>query len=259
MEIMLSKLLILCPLVFLAGFIDAIAGGGGLITLPAYMMIGLPSHTAIATNKLSSTMGTCISTINYAKEGYINIKRSFFCIVFAFLGSWAGANLVLLIPENIFSIIMIVLLPVIAVYVLKNKTLETNKSSYFEKKTVVLCILIAFTVGMYDGFYGPGTGTFLLILLTSIAHITLKEAAGMTKVINLTSNVTALSVFLFNQKVFLPLGLIAGLFSIGGNFLGSKMFSKNGSKIARPIIITVLIILFVKIIYGLIVNNVNKL
>lgn len=247
-----AQLLILCSLIFIAGFIDAIAGGGGLISLPAYMMIGLPSHTAIATNKLSSSLGTVVATIDYAKEGYINIKRSIFCIACSFLGSWTGASLILLIPDNIFSIIMIVLLPFIAFYVLKNKSFESKKEPFPVKKTVVFCMFISFVAGMYDGFYGPGTGTFLMILLTGVARITLKEAAGMTKVINLTSNVTALTVFLINGKVFIPLGLIAAAFSICGNFVGARTFTKNGARIARPVTIGVLCILFGKIIYELI-------
>lgn len=253
-DITLVQILILCPLVFIAGFIDAIAGGGGLITLPAYMMIGLPSHTAIATNKMSSTLGTAVATIDYAKEGYINIKRGIFCVACAFLGSWTGASLVLLIPDNVFSIIMIVLLPFIAFYVLKNKSFESSKEPFPVKKTVLFCMFISFAVGMYDGFYGPGTGTFLMILLTGVARISLKDAAGMTKIINLTSNVTALTVFLINGKVFIPLGLIAALFSISGNFVGAKTFTKNGARIARPVTIGVLVILFAKIIYELIVK-----
>lgn len=246
---LMTQLLILCPLVFIAGFVDAIAGGGGLITLPAYMMIGLPSHTAIATNKMSSTMGTTVATINYARDGFINWKYSIFCIAGAMAGSSLGSNLALLIPENVFSIVMIVLLPFIAFYVLKNKNFSSDKPHFNMTKTIILCTAISFAVGMYDGFYGPGTGTFLLLLLTGLARITLNEAAGLTKVINLTSNVTALTVFLINGKAYLPLGIPAGLFSIAGNFLGSKLFSRNGARIARPVVIGVLIILFGKILY----------
>lgn len=247
-NITIYSYLILCPLVFVAGFIDAIAGGGGLITVPAYLMIGLPSHNAVATNKLSSTMGCIVATTKYALNGYINWKNALFCVLITLGGAYIGSNLVLLIPENIFGIIFVIVLPFIAAYVLTHKSFETDKEKYSPRKTLILCMVIAFFIGMYDGFYGPGTGTFLMLTLTGIARLTLNEAAGTTKAINLTSNMTSLAVFLYNGKVLLFMGLVAGLFSIAGNFLGARTFTKNGAKIARPVIICVLVILFVKII-----------
>lgn len=248
MDISLISYAILCPLVFLAGFIDAIAGGGGLITLPVYVMIGLPPHNAIATNKLSSSMGTFVATAKYVKNGYVNWKRSLFCIVLALLGSSAGANLALLIPEKSFAIIMTVLLPLIVFYVLKRKNLESIKTPFGDTTTNILCIGIAFFIGMYDGFYGPGTGTLLMLLLTGLARISIKDAAGTTKVINLSSNLAALAVFLTNDKVLLQIGLIAGGFSILGNFIGAQCFTKNGQKIARPVILCVLVLFLAKTI-----------
>lgn len=235
--------------VFLSGFVDAIAGGGGLISLPAYLMVGLPSHTAIATNKLSSAMGTTVSTVKYAINGYVNWKSAAFCVICALAGSWVGAEIALLIPDNIFNIVMIVLLPFIAFYVLKNKKFETDKEPFSPQKTLILCLISAFVMGLYDGFYGPGTGTFLLIMLTAVARISLNEAAGTTKVINLTSNITAMTVFLINGKTLIWLGLAAGVFSIAGHYLGAKLFTKNGAKVARPITIGVIILLFIKIIF----------
>lgn len=244
----MMELLIICPLVFLAGFIDAIAGGGGLISLPAYLFAGLPVHNAIATNKLSSAMGTTISTIKYGFNGFINYKRAIPCIFFALIGSGLGANLALIISEKVFIIIMIAILPFIAFYVLKTKNFEIKKSSFSNTLTLILCIIPAFFVGMYDGFYGPGTGTFLLLLLTGMARVNINEAAGTTKVVNLTSNISSLIVYIINGKVIFYLGLVAGLFSIAGNYIGAKFFTQKGAKIIRPIILFVLIIFFIKMI-----------
>lgn len=254
-EITFVHYLIICPAVFAAGFIDAIAGGGGLITLPAYLIIGLPSHNAISTNKLSSSMGTVVSTVEYIKDGFVNWKVAIYCVVCALCGSLIGSNLALLVPENIFSIVMVILLPIIAVYVLKNKNFESGKEPFSPFKTLIICMICAFIIGMYDGFYGPGTGTFMLLLLTGLARISLNEAAGTTKMINLTSNITALAVFIFNGKVVWGLGLVAGLFSIAGHFLGAKTFVKNGTKIARPVVIGVLTVLFAKIIFELVTGK----
>ncbi|MCC8048092.1 MAG: TSUP family transporter, partial [Oscillospiraceae bacterium] len=102
-----------------------------------------------------------------------------------------------------------------------------------------------------DGFYGPGTGTFLLLLLTGCAHMTLRDAAGTTKVINLASNVAALTVFLVNNQVLLPLGLTAGLFSIAGNSLGAAMFIGRGAKCVKPLMLTVLAVFFARLVYEL--------
>jgi len=109
-------------------------------------------------------------------------------------------------------------------------------------------MLIAFLIGAYDGFYGPGTGTFLILLLTGIANLSLNTAAGTTKAINLSSNIASLVTFIINGKVFLALGVIAGLFSIAGNYFGAGCFTKSGAKIARPVIITVITVFLVKIL-----------
>ena len=240
--------LIVCPLVFLAGFIDSIAGGGGLISLPAYLIAGIPAHMALGTNKFSASLGTMVATYRYGKMGYINYKPALFVAVFGLVGSLIGARLTLFFTDQTFKIIMLVILPLTAIYVLNSKALKQEKSPYGTKKTVALAMPIAFFVGIYDGFYGPGTGTFLILLLMGVAHISLRETQGMTKVINLTTNLAALSVFFYHDKVLLELGLVAGVFSILGNYLGTKFFAAKGFKAAKPIIVIVLIIFFVKVL-----------
>ena len=124
----------------------------------------------------------------------------------------------------------------------------TEHSSISTKKQYTIAIIASFIIGAYDGFYGPGTGTFLVLALTGLAKIDVKEATGNTKFINLASNIAALITFLINGKILIPLGLSAALFSMAGNYLGSGMVLKNGEKIVRPIIIVVLILLLTKIL-----------
>ena len=243
--------LIICPLVGIAGFVDAIAGGGGLISLPAYLIAGVPVHTAIGTNKLSSSMGTAVSTFRYAREGFIPWRQSLLCVVFALAGSAAGARLTLLIPERGFTLAMLVVLPLTAWYVLRSSGLQVEKAPFPFRKTLAISLPIAILAGAYDGFYGPGTGTFLLLLFTGAAHMSLHAAAGVTKVINLTSNVTALAVFLWNGVPNLSLGLTAGCFGILGNYLGARLFSQRGARWTRPLIIVVLAIFFGKVCLSL--------
>ena len=248
MELTLLHFLIVCPLVGVAGFVDSIAGGGGLISLPAYLISGLPVHTCIATNKLSSSMGTTVATTKYALSGYIDWHLAVFCSAASLAGAALGANIALLISERIFRILMLIILPLTALYVMRRKDLFSakNRKELSFLHSVLLSSVIAFALGMYDGFYGPGTGTFLILLLTRFAHMDLQRANGITKVINLSSNIASLIVYLMNGQVLLLLGLCAGAFSILGNYLGSRCFTKKGADIARPIILLVLIVFFVR-------------
>lgn len=251
MEVTLMQFLIVCPLVFLAGLIDSIAGGGGLISLPAFLIAGVPPHMALGTNKMSSVLGTSMATWRFAKNGYIQLKKVIWFIVAALIGSAIGANLTLHVSERIVEYMMIGVLPVVAFYVLRNKKMgdETLAHTIPEKKSFLIALAAAFFIGLYDGFYGPGTGTFLILILTGAARYTMKEAAGTTKAINLSSNVAAIITFIINGKVIYPLGLAAGLCSILGNYIGSGMVMTNGQKIVRPLVLVVLTILFVKIIF----------
>ncbi len=252
MELTVQTFLIVCPLVFLAGFVDAIAGGGGLISLPAYLLAGVPMHNAIATNKLSSATGTAISTARLCKNKFVDWGVALPCISMALAGSFAGAHLALMASDKILRGMLIPVLPVVAFYVLKKKDLDdTGNIRISRKKQWLLCAVCSLAVGCYDGFYGPGTGTFLLILYTGVAKLPVAKATGTMKLANLSSNVMALAVFLFSGKIIVLLGLAASVFSIAGHYVGSGMVMKNGNRIVRPIILIVLALLFIKIITGM--------
>ena len=253
MTITFIQYIIVCPLIFLAGFVDAIAGGGGLISLPAYMLAGLPVHNAIGTNKLSSAMGATLTTVRFAKSGFIELRFAIPCSAAALLGSAIGARIALLIPEHVFKIIMLFVLPLVAAYVMSKKSLKDRSElePFPFTKAIIIAVLCALFIGMYDGFYGPGTGTFLLLLLTGAARMPLNDSAGITKVINLSSNIAALAVYIFSGNVLYPLGLAAGVFSIAGNYLGTRVFTAKGSRGVKPIMITVLGIFFIKLCYEL--------
>ncbi len=253
MSIYIYTYLIVCPLVFLSGFVDAIAGGGGLISLPAYFISGLPSHLALGTNKLSAMMGTSLTTYRYAKLGYINFKRASLAIIFAFVGSSIGAKIALLIPDQIFKIIMLFVLPATAFYLVRKRNFgQTQEKEQNELKVVILCALVAFVIGVYDGIYGPGTGTFLILGFCAFANCSIQNANGLTKAVNLTTNIAAVFIFLMNDAVLLQLGLIAGLFSILGNYLGATYFEKKGAIGTKKIMIGVLAIFIIKVGYDLI-------
>ena len=243
--------LIVCPAVFLAGLIDAIGGGGGLISLPIYLLAGLPPHRAIATNKLSSSMGTSSATIRFAKRGHINFKIALSCSITAILGSFLGASLSVYTNERIIQIFILILLPILFVYLLFTKKDFDSFTRKISKTTYIASILSAFVIGVYDGFYGPGTGTFLLLCLTRFAGLDVLTASGVTKFINLVTNLTALVTFLFYGKVYLLLGFVAGICSILGNLIGSGMLTKNADKVLKPAILGVICIFFVRTVTSL--------
>lgn len=260
LELGFMHYLVVCPFVFLAGFVDAVAGGGGLISLPAYLLIGLPVHMAIGTNKLGSAMGTATACWRYGKRGFIDRRLAPLCICCALGGAAGGAGLALCLSDGAFRLLMLVILPVTALYVMRAKELtqtaeiKASGQGIARKRQVITAALAAFFIGVYDGFYGPGTGTFLLLLLTGAAHMSLEGANGLCKVINLATNLSALLVFFLNGQVIISLGLAAGCFSMAGNYLGSRCFIRQGANIAKPIILIVITIFFIKTLWELLAD-----
>ena len=242
---------IVCPLVFLAGFVDSIGGGGGLISLPAYILAGLPSHLAIGTNKLSSACGTCVSVFRFIREKLVNWRLGVVTIAAAIAGSFVGARVSLYTDENILKYVMIPVLCIAAFFVL-NRRLFGNadkESDEITGRTYVIAVIASLVIGFYDGFYGPGTGTFLIICLNVFGHLSVKKANAQSKIINLTTNLTSLTVFILGGQVMWAIGLAGAVCNMLGNYLGSKLAITKGAKITRPIIITVLVILAVKILF----------
>ena len=243
--------LIVCPMLFLAGLVDAIGGGGGLISLPAYLFAGLPVHQAIATNKLSSACGTGLATGRFIRKGLVNLKLAVPSVMAAFAGSFLGARLSLTVSEEVMKYILFLVLPA-AAFVVLNRHLfgDGGEEAEANRKTVMICMVSALVIGGYDGFYGPGTGTFLIIAFTVFAKMTMSAANAQAKVINLTSNITSLTVFLLNGQVVLLLGLAGAVCNMAGSWVGSGLAISKGAKVVRPVILIVLALLLIKIVTG---------
>lgn len=242
--------IIVCPLLFLAGFVDAIGGGGGLISLPAYLIAGLPVHQAIATNKLSSSCGTALATLRFIRNKLVNFRLAVPSIAAAILGSSIGAQLSLMMEETVMKYILFVILPLSAFLVLNKKLFHDGGSDtvVLDRRTYLTATVSAFIIGIYDGFYGPGTGTFLIIAFTIFAKMSISTANAQAKVINLTTNLTALTVFLLNGQILIPLGLAAAVCNMAGGYLGAGLVMSKGSKIVKPIILFVLFLLLLKVL-----------
>ena len=269
------KLIIVFLTIFFAGVVDSIAGGGGILSIPAYLFLGLPGHIVLGTNKFSSSFGTLFATFRFAISKKINWIIGIISVVFALIGSTIGSRLVLLIPVNFIKILLIILIPVITIITLipkkqnikstkkeveLEKSNENSKNNYIHwQKTdsnnkflfYLVAAISSLIIGMYDGFFGPGTGTFFILVYTTLLHFDMTTASANAKVVNLSSNIAALVTFLLYKKVFVFLGVICAIFSILGNLLGSSLAIKKGSKVIRPFFILALLLLFSKVVYDL--------
>ncbi len=245
--------IIVLPFIFLAGFIDSIAGGGGLISLPAYWSAGIPPHLALGTNKFSSCCGTLFSTANYFKAKMIDIPVALVSSGMAIIGSWLGASTALQISSHILNYLLIILIPIVTVFSLLNRNLGMHsKAEYLTKRwRMLLGGFAGLGIGFYDGFFGPGTGTFLIIIYASILHYDFVTANGNAKVVNLASNLSALITFAFASHIYYPLAVPGALCGIAGNILGSKMVILRGNKLIRNVFILSLLLLFARVIYNL--------
>ena len=249
----LKTYFIICPLVFLAGFVDSIAGGGGLISLPAYLLGGLPPIVASATNKLSAGMGATVTFINYFRNGFVRLKLAIPSFLIAILFAGVGAKIQIFIPEYYLKVFMLVALPITLIIILNKKSLEPcdDEVKVFTIKEYIKVMIIAMVLGIYDGLYGPGCGTFLLLAFVNFVKMNIKEANGLAKAINWGTNIGSLCIFLLAGKTLIMLGVVAGICNMIGSYLGSNLFAKKGVKVARPIMIIVMILFIIKIILEL--------
>ena len=244
--------LIVCPLVFLGGIIDAVAGGGGLITLPAYLLAGLPAHLASGTNKCGNAFGTFLST----GRGDVHLPSALAGAAGALAGAWAGVRLNLIMPEQMLYYVMLAVVPVMAVFLLLKRDFGgANRSSEFSRlQLLAMALGIGLVIGAYDGFFGPGAGTFLMLAFTGLCRFDLLTASGNTKVANSASNLASLVTFGLAGQVMWTVGIPAALCGIAGNYLGSGLALRGGAKIIRPMFFVVLLLLVARLVYGLTVG-----
>ena len=251
MELTWQTFAIVCPLVFLAGFIDSIAGGGGLISLPAYYLAGLPAPLAAGTNKLSAGVGTIASTFRYIRGGKVLWRVGLLGAAGAIPGSWLGALLLQAIPEAAVRTMMILAIPLVAAVVLRQRS-GISVRRVPVQWDLPMAAAIGFGIGFYDGLVGPGTGTFLILMFTMALGMEAVMASGTAKVVNLTSNVAALISLATTGNVLIALGLPAAVCGIAGNYVGSGLALKKGAKIIRPMFFVVLALLLLRLVTDMI-------
>jgi hypothetical protein len=245
--------LIICPLVFLGGLVDAVAGGGGLITLPAYLLAGLPPHLASGTNKCGNAFGTFLSTGRFLKQGDIHIPSAVAGAAGGLAGAWVGVQINLIVPEQVLYFVMLAVVPVMAVFLLLKRDLGQEDRSYSldRGQLITMALGIGLVVGVYDGFFGPGAGTFLILAFTGVCRFDLLTASGNAKVANSASALASLIAFAMAGEVMWAVGIPAAVCGVIGNYLGSGLALKNGAKLIRPMFFVVLALLLFRLIYSL--------
>jgi uncharacterized membrane protein YfcA len=245
-------LLILCPMVFLAGFVDSIAGGGGLISLPAFIFAGVPIHTAYGTNKFSSCFGTGVSVVNYFRARCIHYRAALAGVLGALPGSWLGTRLAIFLSPQVLQICLAVILPLVAVFMFfRRSSMDGGGEELPPFRTFVFSFFIGFVIGSYDGFFGPGTGMFLTLALAGLVRLDLVKAAGTTRAVNFASNLASMITWLINGSVLFSLALPCMASAIAGNFIGSKLAIRIGGKFIKPVILIVAALLFIRVISDL--------
>lgn len=244
------KILIISLAYFLGGIVDAVCGGGGLITLPVLFATGVPAHIAVGTNQMSMFPGVATSVVKFYKSGKIDVKNAIYAAPFGLAGGFVGAKLNLLISEWYLQVILLVLIPVLAVFsVLKPDTGSENRSyENSRRRMILLSAVIGFTVGTYHAFYGPASGMFYMLAFAVFLKYDLVTANGNTRFVtmfvSIVSSVTyALSVCVRWMYILFTIPAYAL-----GNYIGASLAISKGARFVRPVYYVILSLLFIKLV-----------
>lgn len=233
---------------FVAGLIDSIAGGGGLITVPVLMGIGLSPQVALGTNKLQASFGSGSAMLHFVRAGTVRLRDCWYGIVWTAIGAALGVWAVQLLDAEILKQLMPWLLAAIAFYTLYSPRLGAE-DSHARIKEGPFYLVIGLSIGFYDGFFGPGTGSFWTMALMLLLGCSMMRATATTKVMNFTSNIVALFFFLSVGQVRFVEGIVMGIGQFLGARVGAKLVIKRGTSFIRPVFITVVLALVGRLIY----------
>ena len=238
---------------FFGGIVDAVCGGGGLITLPVLFAIGLPAHTAVGTNQVSMLPGVATSVVKFYKNGKIDIKNAIYAVPFGVVGGFTGAKLNLLVSEWYLQILLLILIPVLAVFSLlkPNVGSENRSAENTKKKTILLSAAIGFVVGTYHAFYGPASGTFFMLAFSAFLKYDLVTANGNTRFITMfVSTISTITYALSGCAKWFYVVIAIPAYALG-NYVGASLAISKGAKFVRPMYYIILVLLFCKLVKDL--------
>jgi len=236
---------------FAAGWVDAIAGGGGLITVPALLAAGLPPHVALGTNKGQSVFGSATALVRYWRAGLVDVSRARLAFPLGFIGALAGAQLVLFVSAAALKPLVLVLLVGVSVFLTLRPQVGQPRSSSPRAHRRWVVAAIALSIGAYDGFFGPGTGTFLIVAFVVFFDAELTSASANAKVVNFASNLASVALFSASGTVAWHVALPMAVTQLAGSFLGARYAVRGGDRVVRPIILCVVIALVGKLAFDL--------
>jgi uncharacterized membrane protein YfcA len=233
---------------FFAGFVDSIAGGGGLISLPVLMSTGMPPQMALGTNKLQASFGTFIAACNYTGKGEVELGKTLVGVFFTLIGALTGSWAIQRIDPWFLSYVIPLLLVAVFFYTLfsRNLGLVTTRARL---PLNLFFLFFGLGLGFYDGFFGPGTGNFWMTGFMVVMGFNMTKAAGFTRIMNLVSNVVALAMFVVGQNVMYSVGMTMALGQIIGARLGSSLAIKGGAGFIRPIFLSVVFFTILRLVY----------
>lgn len=247
MELTLDTILLLMCAAFIAGFIDSIAGGGGLITVPAALLAGIPPLETLGTNKLQSLFGSGSATLAYARKGHVDLKSQWPLALISAAGSAVGALLATIVPGDVLKIIMPFLLVIIAIYFAVKPNIgdsdRARRISHFAFGATIVPL-----IGLYDGVFGPGTGSFFMLAFVTLAGFGILKATAHTKLLNFGSNIGAFIVFWIYGAVLWKIGILMGLAQFSGAQVGSRFAMRKGAAIIKPLLIITCIAMAIKLL-----------
>jgi uncharacterized membrane protein YfcA len=233
-----------------AGFVDAMAGGGGLIQLPA-LLVGLPNKELpliLGTNKVPAIFGTTAAARNYFKNIKPDIPLTLSMMGPAFIGSMGGASLAAAVPKDFFKPFIVFLLIAVAIYTWVKPELGMSENlKYTQKKRLVIVAIIGLLIGFYDGIFGPGTGTFLVFFLVSGIGYAFLKASGTAKLVNISTNAGAILSFQLTGHIWWQLGLLLAVANVTGAIIGSRLAIKGGSPLVRKVFLAVTFLLIARV------------
>ncbi|AOT69070.1 TSUP family transporter [Geosporobacter ferrireducens] len=246
------KILYLCFFGFLAQFVDSIAGGGGLISIPALFAFGVPPHFALGTNKFGAMFGTVSSSIGFIRSKNIHKELLLYMVPCTILGAVLGVNTVLMIDQRILNAIVLVLLLVVCGYTILKKDIGSEDNfTGMSKKNILIGGAIALILGFYDGFFGPGAGSFLIFSFISFLGFNFLQSCGNAKILNACSGVTSFIVFALHGKVIYSIGIPLAISMILGALVGTRLAISSGAKLIKPIFILISISFIIKLSFNL--------
>ena len=241
---------ILAVTFFFCGIIDAVCGGGGLLSMPMFMAVGFPAHMVTGTNQCSIFFGGATSLARYMKGGHIHWPTAWLAGPLAIVGAFLGARLNLIMPERILEIIMIVLLPVVTLIILLKPTFgaENRVAELTRNRHLLSSLFIGLVIGAYQGFYGAGSGTFFMLGFAILCRLDLTTASGNTKYVAFCANLASAATFALSGAVVWPAVVLATVTNVAGSYLGAGIAMKSGAKVIRPMFLFVLALLFIRLL-----------